>query len=198
MSVRIRLASPSDAASIHDIYGPIVRDTFISFEETVPDQDEIAERIRTTLGKYPWLVCEIESQVAGYAYASAFRRRQAYQWTAETTVYVHPGYQRRGISRGLYASLIAILRAQGFCSAVGVIALPNDASICAHQALGFTKVGVFKRAGYKSGAWRDTGWWQLQLSQMPDSPRPPCAIMRLAKHKSFGELLDTGIIHIKP
>ncbi|MDE2951307.1 MAG: GNAT family N-acetyltransferase [Chloroflexota bacterium] len=197
MSVKIRLASKKDAPQILEIYSPIVRLTHISFEHDVPDASEIAERIAKTLRQYPWLVCEIDARIAGYAYASAFRSRRAYQWTTETTVYVHEGYQRRGVSRALYASLLAILRAQGYRSAVGVIALPNAASIKAHEALGFQEIGVFRNVGFKAGAWRDTGWWQLDLSPTLERPPAPQSISDLVEQDGFDELLQTGLPGIR-
>ncbi len=199
MSTIIRLAKRSDAAAIQQIYSPIVRDTHISFELTAPDVAEIAARICKTLAQHPWLVCEIDGQIAGYAYAyaSAFRSRTAYQWTAETTVYVHPGFQKRGLSRALYHSLIAILREQGYFNAVGVIALPNAGSIRAHEAVGFRKIGVFKNVGFKAGNWHDTGWWQLELRPMPKSPQPPRAIGALANDEIFADMLATGLPYIR-
>ena len=125
MSVIIRLANSADAEQVCEIYAPIVRDTHISFEQDIPDATEMAARIAKTMPRYPWLVCDIDGRIAGYAYASPFRLRNAYQWTVETTVYVREEYQRRGVSRALYTSLIEVLRAQGFCNAIGVIALPN-------------------------------------------------------------------------
>ena len=197
MTARIRLASSTDADAIHAIYSPIVRDTHISFEYTVPQIAEIAQRIASTLANYPWLVCEIEGQIAGYAYASAFRKRQAYQWTAETTVYVHNCFQGRGVSKALYRSLIAILCAQGYCNAVSVISLPNPASIRAHESLGFRPIGVFKNMGFKADDWHDTGWWQLELRPMPPSPQPPELIGSLAQDPRFENLLATGLPFIK-
>ena len=197
MNAVIRLATAADAAAIHEIYLPIVRDTHISFEQTVPTPGEIAARIKKTLSQYPWLVCELEGQLAGYAYASAFRARAAYQWTAETTVYIHKDFQRRGLSRALYSSLLAILREQGYCSAIGVIALPNEGSIRAHEALGFRKVGVFENVGYKAGAWRDTGWWQLELRPAPSQPQCPRPISDLAAQGNFLALLQTGLANIR-
>ncbi len=197
MSATIRLATPSDAADIRQVYAPIVSDTHISFERSVPSVDEIAARISKTLAQYPWLVCEIGGRLAGYAYASAFRARYAYQWTTETTVYVHPNFQRRGVSRALYHSLVAILRAQGYCNAVGVIALPNQASIRAHEALGFRKIGVFENVGFKAGNWRHTGWWQLALRPMPEAPQPPRSISELAREARFPELLQSGTTFLR-
>ena len=197
MKAIIRLASTADAAAIYEIYRPIVLDTHISFELDAPTPGEIAARIEKTLSQYPWLVCELDGRLAGYAYASAFRARAAYQWTAETTVYVHPDFQRRGLSRALYSSLMAILREQGYCSAIGVIALPNKASIRAHEALGFRKIGVVKNVGHKAGAWRDTGWWQLELRPAPRQPLSPRPITELAAQDNFVPLLQTGLPHIK-
>lgn len=197
MSAIIRLATAADARAIQAIYAPIVRETHISFETTVPSVAEIAARIDKTLCQYPWLVGAAGGQTAGYAYASAFRSRSAYQWTAETTVYIHPNFQRRGIARALYHSLLAILREQGYCSAVSVIALPNAGSVRAHESLGFRKIGVFKNVGYKQGAWRDTGWWQLDLQPPAASPHPPRAIQQLAGEADFPRLLATGLQSVK-
>lgn len=193
MSAIIRLATTADAADIHQVYAPIVCQTHISFELSIPSVDEIAARISKTLAQYPWLVCEIGGRLAGYAYASAFRARYAYQWTTETTVYVHPDFQRRGVSRALYHSLVAILRAQGYCNALGVIALPNDGSIRAHEAAGFRRIGVFENVGFKAGFWRHTGWWQLELRPMPVAPQPPRPIGELAQESRFTELLRSGL-----
>ena len=197
MSISIRLASVADAAQICEIYRPIVRGTAISFEQAVPDVQEIAARITQTLEQYPWLVCDINRRVAGYAYGSSFRSRHAYQWTVETTVYVHSDYQRRGIARALYTSLVAILRQQGYCNAVGVIALPNDASVRVHEAIGFRKIGVFENMGYKLNEWHDTGWWQLELRPMPAQPQPPRPVMDLAQQADFKALLRAGLPLVK-
>ncbi len=197
MRAHIRLARRSDAAAIERIYAPIVRDTHISFETSAPGVAELEARISKTLRQYPWLVCLIDDKLAGYAYASAFRSRYAYQWTTETTVYVHGDFQRRGLSRALYHSLIAILRAQGYCMAIGVIALPNPASIRAHEALGFRKIGIFEKVGFKAGNWRDTGWWQLELRAMPASPQPPRPVSELAQTADFDALLEMGLPYIR-
>lgn len=193
----IRLAKQTDAAAIRDIYAPIVQDTHISFEQVVPATAEIAARIQTTLAQYPWLVCELDGELAGYAYASAFRSRAAYQWTTETTVYVHSNFLRRGVARALYTSLLALLRAQGYVTAVGVIALPNPASIRAHEAIGFYKVGVFRNVGHKADEWRDTGWWQLDLRPTPTAPESPTPLPALAQETRFPTLLAAGLPHVK-
>ena len=98
------------------------------------------------------------------AYAAPWNGRAAYQWTVEATVYVDPSRQRRGVGDALYTELLARLRRQGFHSAVGVIALPNEPSVRLHERHGFVRVGRLIEAGYKLGAWHDVGFWQCTFN----------------------------------
>lgn len=163
----IRLATPGDAAPIHAIYAPIVRDTFISFELEAPDAAAIERRILATLARFPWLVFEDADGVAGYAYAAEHRERAAYQWSVDVSCYVHPRARRRGIGGRLYRALFAVLARQGFTNAFAGIALPNEASVALHERFGFRRVAVFPAAGFKLGAWHDVGWWWLALVEPP-------------------------------
>jgi L-amino acid N-acyltransferase YncA len=182
MSLCIRLAEESDASEIVRIYEPIMRDTAISFELDAPSEEEMRQRIRNVLSSHVWLVCENGQKISGYAYATKFRPREAYQWTAEVTVYVDAAWQRRGIGRALYVSLLEALRLQGFSTAIAVIALPNEPSVKLHERLGFRAIGVFERVGYKLGRWHDVGWWQRKLREAEAHPEPP---------RSMGELVGT-------
>lgn len=197
MTVKIRLATATDATQIQAIYTPIVRDTFISFEEVIPDVAEIERRIKTTLDQYPYLVCEIGGQIAGYCYASAFRSRIAYQWTTETTVYVHSDYYRQRIAHSLYMALFDVLRGQGYLNAIGVIALPNDDSVNLHKKFGFKPIGIFKNMGYKINGWRDTGWWQLELSPAPPHPTTPIPISDYSQTANFKLYVERAVTSIR-
>jgi phosphinothricin acetyltransferase len=170
---KTRVANPSDAEAIAAIYAPIVRDTAISFEIEPPTQEEMARRIIKTLERYPWLVAEREGQVIGYVYGSKHREPGAYRWSVNISAYVAERARRNGVGRALYERLIAILKAQGFHTAYAGIALPNDASVGLHQAVGFKPIGVYKDVGFKHGQWRDTGWWHLQLSRDTGAPPEP-------------------------
>ena len=169
----IRLANDQDAQGILAIYAPIVRDTTISFELEPPSIEEMQDRIATTLQRYPWLVCESQEQILGYAYASRHRERAAYQWSADVSVYVEAGARRRGIARGLYEPLLGILKDLGYYSALAGIAQPNVASVAFHETMGFQPVGIYRNIGYKLGSWHDVGWWQLQLREYAPAPQTP-------------------------
>jgi phosphinothricin acetyltransferase len=147
--------------------------TIVSFEVDPPGEREIGERINTTLPRHPWLVCEVDGQIAGYAYATAHRLRLAYQWSVDTSVYLSPEWHRRGIGRRLYATLLWLLTAQGYCNAYAGITLPNAASVGLHEAVGFLPLTVYSRVGYKLGAWHDVGWWQRPLAPHTADPGRP-------------------------
>jgi phosphinothricin acetyltransferase len=168
----IRHADPArDAAGCAAIYAPYVLASATSFEEAVPDEEEMADRIARISTTHPWLVAERGRELLGYAYACRHRERPAYRWSTDVSVYVVEGQWRRNVGRGLYERLFENLRRQGFRMACAGITLPNVASVALHERLGFAPIGVYRRIGWKAGAWRDVGWWQLELSV--DDHEPP-------------------------
>ena len=169
-NVLIRLASADDAEGMLAIYAPVVRETAISFELEPPSVEEFRGRIETTLARYPWLACEIDGVVAGYAYASEYKPRAAYRWSVEVTVYVSADFRRRGVGGALYSALFERLRAMGFYNAYAAITLPNDASVGLHESFGFEHLGTMRNVGFKLGEWRDVGWWQMGLRESVGTP----------------------------
>lgn len=172
-AVAIRLACADDAAQVQAIYVPVVRDTAISFEVDPPDVSEMGRRIRGTLTRLPWLACERDGEILGFAYAARHRERAAYRWSVDVSVYVDQHARRAGVGRGLYVSLLALLARQHFAAAHAGITLPNPASVGLHEALGFVPVGVYRAVGFKLGAWWDVGWWQRRLGEQAVPPAPP-------------------------
>lgn len=171
-SLTIRDAHPEqDASGCAVIYAPNVVASATSFEECAPSTEEMAARIERISATHPWLVAEHRGELLGYAYACAHRERPAYRWAADVSVYVAEAQHRRGIGRALYEALIERLRRQRFRVACAGITLPNEASVLLHERLGFGAVGVYRGIGWKAGAWRDVGWWQLDL--VPNGDEPP-------------------------
>ena len=183
----IRLAKPTDADGVLEIYAPIVSDTAISFELVPPSVEEMRERIETTLATFPWLVAEAEQKIIGYAYASRHRERAAYQWSVDVSVYVNDDARRQGVARALYRALLDMVRELGYCTAFAGIALPNEASVGFHEAMGFTPVGIYRNVGFKLGRWHDVGWWQLVLREYPVRPEPPRAMREYRNDTSGGD-----------
>jgi L-amino acid N-acyltransferase YncA len=171
----LRHADPQrDAAACAAIYAPYVDGQGTSFEERVPAAADFADRIARVSRNLPWLVAERDGTVAGFAYATSHRERPAYRWAAETSIYLHRDHQGQGVGKELYKALMGLIRRQGLHVALAGITLPNAASVRLHESLGFEQIGVYRRIGFKAGAWRDVGWWQLLLSpQIDGSPAEP-------------------------
>jgi phosphinothricin acetyltransferase len=197
MTLDIRLATAQDAAGIAEIYRPIVAFTPISFEIEPPDEHEIRRRIQGILPAYPWLVCELGRRIAGYAYGSRHKERAAYQWSVDTSVYVHSDFRRRGIGQGLYASLFRILTAQGYFSAYAGVTLPNPGSVGLHESAGFKALGVYRNVGYKQGAWHDVGWWEMALQPYIPEPPPPLSLAQVQADPSWPRMLAAGLACVR-
>jgi L-amino acid N-acyltransferase YncA len=188
---RLRLAAVGDAAAMLAIYAPIVTDSIISFELAPPSPAEMERRIASAESQWPWLVCERAGELIGYAYASQHRVRAAYQWSADTSVYVRPDARRGGIARSLYASLFEILALQGYYNAYAGITLPNPASVGFHESMGFTPVGVYRGVGYKLGAWHDVGWWARELQPHAPDPAAPISLAAARASPRWVDAIET-------
>lgn len=188
MALRFRLATPADAAACLSIYAPIVEHTPISFELIPPTPDEFADRIRKSLAHSLWLIAEHDSAIAGYAYGSQFRARPAYDWTAETTIYIRDGFRGRGIGHALYRTLLRGLQLAGFRSAMAGSTFPNEGSARLHESVGFTPIGRIRDAGYKFDRWHDTIFWQAELGP-GSAPRRPIAADQLSALPAWHDLL---------
>jgi L-amino acid N-acyltransferase YncA len=177
----IRHADPGlDGAACAQVYAPYVLESSVSFEYDAPDGAEMARRIELANASYAWLVAELDGRVVGFAYASQHRPRAAYRWDVDVAIYMDRVAHGRGLGRALYEALFELLRHQGIYVAVAGIALPNDASVGLHRALGFVRVGTYERIGYKAGAWRAVEWWQLQRIEAGDeTPAEPLGPQRL-------------------
>jgi len=171
--LRIRDADPArDAGACAAIYAPHVEGSPVSFEERAPDAAEMAARIERYGVSHAWLVVERGGEVVGYAYATAFNERPAYRWSASVSVYVAETARGTGVGRALYEALFDRLRERGFRMACAGITLPNEASVGLHESLGFEQTGLNRQIGWKEGAWRDVGWFQLELAPPGEDPPP--------------------------
>jgi phosphinothricin acetyltransferase len=177
----IRPATPADVAAITAIYRPAVLAGTASFELEAPDEEEMLRRWRAVVdGGYPYCVAELGGEVAGYAYANAYRSRPAYRFTVEDSVYVAPAAQGQGLGRALLAALIELCTAEGFRRIVAVIGdSAQHASIRLHRQAGFCMCGTIHAVGYKFGRWLDVVIMELPLGEMDQSapgeralPRP--------------------------
>ncbi|HET7552818.1 MAG TPA: arsinothricin resistance N-acetyltransferase ArsN1 family B [Gemmatimonadaceae bacterium] len=160
----IRAATVADADAVAAIYDHYVTRTIVTFEEEPVPASEMALRIQnTTALSLPWLIAERQGGVVGYAYARPWRERRAYRFSAEITVYVVPSSTGRGIGSRLYEKLLPLVQDRGIHAVVGVIALPNEASVALHEKFGLSKVAHLREVGFKFDRWIDVGYWERIL-----------------------------------
>ncbi len=177
--IRIRTASPEDAAELLAVYAPYVEKTAITFEYDVPSPAEFRERIERTLRRYPYLVAEENGAILGYAYLGPFVGRAAYDHSAEISIYLREDMRGQGLGRRLYALLEDIAKAQHILNLYACIGYPRqeDAhltkhSVLFHEHLGYTQAGSFRACGYKFGTWYDMVWMEKVLREHPAHPAP--------------------------
>jgi len=161
--VNIREAQPTDGSAVCGIYNHYVLHTTITFEQEPVSAPDMAGRIAEVGATHPWLVAETEGGVIGYAYATRWRSRAAYDRTVESTIYVSSDALGAGIGYPLYTALLEALRRRALHAVVGCIALPNPGSVAFHEKCGFLKVAHFPQVGRKFDQWVDVGFWQLLL-----------------------------------
>lgn len=176
----IRAAKKEDALQLLKIYAPYVEETAITFEYDVPTLAEFKKRIADTLKKYPYIVAEDGGKIIGYAYASAFKERAAYDWAIETSVYVDKDCRKNGVGKALYLALEDALAKQNIINLNACIAYPAEKedghltadSVKFHEHMGYTLVGRFHKCGYKFGRWYDMVWMEKHIGEHPDTPAP--------------------------
>ena len=170
--IQLRMATKEDAKALLAIYRPYVEHTTITFEYEVPSEIEFERRIKETLEKYPYLVADCEGNIVGYAYASAFKSRAAYDWCVETSIYVAEKTRGLGVGQKLYGKLEELLKKQHIMNVNACIAYPNPKSIELHEKQGYQKVAHFSKCGYKLGKWVDMIWMEKCIGKHPDDPEP--------------------------
>ena len=160
----IRPATELDLPAIKAVYDAEVMGGIATFATTPSELEHWAGRVASAAPGDHVLVAEEDDAFLGYAFSSAYRPREAYARTRETSVYLSAGACGRGVGRGLYDALLGRLRADRMRLAVAVVALPNDASVALHRACGFSSVGVLHDVGHKFGRWIDTELFELLLT----------------------------------
>ncbi len=191
--LKLRAATPDDAAALLAIYAPYVTDTAITFEYDIPSEEEFRGRIEHTLETYPYIVAESDGVIVGYAYAGQFKERAAYDWAVETTVYVDRAKKRGGVGTALYEALEKALDAQGVLNVEACIGYPENGvddeyltcdSSKFHEYMGYRLVGEFRHCGYKFGRWYNMIWMEKFIGAHPDDGTVQAI-------KKFSEIADS-------
>ncbi|MFI4897552.1 MAG: GNAT family N-acetyltransferase [Phycisphaerales bacterium JB059] len=173
--MRVRPYTPDDAGAIASILNHEIEHGVAHFGAEPKSTEDVRAELDAMPPRYPAFVAADESEVLGFCRSSPWKRRGAYAWSVETTVYVRAAAQGRGVGKALYTELFGALRSLGYRTAIGGITLPNDASVALHESMGMRQVAQLPNIGFKHAAWRDVGYWAMDLnpSMAGASPKPP-------------------------
>ena len=187
--IEIRLATLEDAKDINAIYTPYILNTAVTFEYEPVSEEQFQERIRKISSRCPYLVCCIDSKIVGYAYLAPFQERAAFGWDVEITVYIHEEYHRRNIATALYEAMFELAYRLGYYNIYALIADPNERSVKLHEKMGFERVGLYPKTGYKFGQWWGLNILCKQLRDFAEVPCPTKSIRELDK-KEISDILE--------
>ena len=168
--ITIRFADPEkDAADILALYAPYIEKTAVTFETVVPEHAAFEQRVKDIAAEFPYLLLEVDGELAGYAYAHRQAERAAFGWNAELSIYLKEHFTGRGLGRPLYRLLEELLEMQGYINFYGVITASNAGSIALHEKMGYRIIGTHERTGYKFGTWHGVVWMHRRAHE--EAPR---------------------------
>lgn len=198
MKATIRLAERKDISGILEIYSPYITDTSVTFEEEIPSEESFWARMQGIMAELPFLVCEIDEKIAGYAYASGYRSRASYRWSKEVSVYIHPDFQRKRVGHALYTSLNEMIRYQGVANLLAIITMPNEPSVAFHEHFGYVKCAEFSKIGYKLNQWQNVGWFELFIQDENEPPKERILpLSEIIELPVFQEAIKRGLDKLK-
>jgi len=163
LTAAIREATIEDANAIASIYNHYITNTVITFDTETISNEAMQQKIKMLQENYPVLVATIGDDIAGFAYGSQWKTKTAYKHSAETTIYMHPDFQGKGLGERLYNALLSSLPLFEIVNAIACITIPNETSIKLHEKLGFKRIGRFDKVGFKKEQWIDVEYWQKHV-----------------------------------
>ena len=161
--MRIRPATPADAAATAAIYNDEVLHSTVTFDLVIRSDEDQAAWLDARSGALEVVVAEDRGEIAGFASLSPYRERPAYRTTVEDSIYVHRDHRGTGVGRALLTEIVDVAANRGFHSVMARIVGGHEASIRLHRSVGFDHVGVEREVGRKFGRWLDVVVMQTLL-----------------------------------
>ena len=187
--MKLRMIRIDDVKGVQEVYKPFVKNTPITFEYNVPSYKKFVKRVEKVCETYPWVVAEVDGEIAGYAYASRFKERMAFTWDVETFIYVSEKSNSRGIGAALYSALEEILKMQGFYNMYAMITATAKNSISFHEKMGYQKVYTLEKCAWKFDQWYGMSCMEKRIGDFDTDPEPIIPIKIIDK-KKIDKILD--------
>ncbi len=152
-----------DFPIVKEIYDYYIQHSTATFHTEPISIKELKEFIYTDHPIYKSFLIKIENTLAGYCYFTYFKKRQAYNRTAEVTIYLKPEFTDKGIGKTAIHFLECEAQKTVIKNFLAVITGSNIESIKLFEKMGYIKCAHFKNVGEKSNQILDVVIYQKEL-----------------------------------
>jgi L-amino acid N-acyltransferase YncA len=151
MNLEFILLQETDLQVVKEIYDDYILNSTATFHTERVTIGELRETIPIAHPKYKSFLIQADGQTCGFCYTCAFKKRQAYDRSAEVTIYLKPDYFGRGIGTSTMKMTEQVARSNGIKVLIGIISGENQPSIRLFEKCGYKKCGHYHQVGEKFG-----------------------------------------------
>lgn len=153
----------NDLIAIREIYNYYILNTTATFHNELITIPELKDFLYINNPKYPSFVMKEDDRIIGYCFLTRHKNRQAYDRTAELSIYLQPEFTGKGIGSGALHYLEDAARKAGICVIIGTLCGENHASIRLMEKNGYTQCAHLKNIGEKFGKILDVVMYQKEI-----------------------------------
>lgn len=146
-----------------EIYNHYVKNSTATFHLNPISLDEFINLLDYKNSNYPIKAVYVNNELIGFCYLGQFRKKEAYDITAEITLYIEPESTKNGIGPKVLFDLEKEAKAMGITNLIGVITEENQNSIKLFKRCSYVKAAHLKKVGVKFGKALDVTWYQKEL-----------------------------------
>ena len=149
---------------IRDIYQYYVDHSTATFHTGHVTTSELREKILIDHPRYKSYVIEGDGVICGYCYLSQYNKRQAYDRTAELSIYIDHNFKSKGIGKSVLKQLEEEAKKVQIVVLLAIITGDNEHSIRSFSSAGYAKCAELKEVGEKFGKLLDVVFYQKILT----------------------------------
>ena len=152
-----------DLAAIIEIYNHYILNSTATFHSEKLSKKDLEEFLFVSHPKYPSFLIKDNNEIIGYFFITQYKKRQAYDRSAEVSVYLKPEFTGIGIGTAALSHLEAAAKKAGIHVLVGTLCGENHASIRLLEKSGYSKCAHLKNIGEKFGNILDVVVYQKEI-----------------------------------
>jgi phosphinothricin acetyltransferase len=143
-----------------EIYNYYILNSTATFHINPISMEEMREIIFFDNPKYKAFVIKEKEDICGYCILTQFKKREAYDISAEVTVYLKPDYVGKGIGSLAIKHIETLARKNDIHALIAIICGENEKSIKLFEKNGYIKCAHYKEVGKKFGRLLDVVCYQ--------------------------------------